>query len=569
MFAFFCIWFLIVVGLKCLGYSVVGFFSGSNVRIPVQPTSYGEGNGEDEKQRDKDDGLLAVNVDGDVNVNQSSNNDLEGWKEQVRLRERRIRNIRIAVIISGLIIIVMTVLMLVYGIRSLNASVKDGRDGLYQGVNLTNDAITLIDNYLYRQNTTLQAARTVQVTADEVICPDLRDVICSDPATFNCDDILNLESSSTVQDIMDQVLSQLVQVRSDLVEVSGIINNINQEVSQFSWAFWVAAGAVILMAVCTILILNGVIMAWQNKLHGTCWQRTTSCFRGWFIVPLFVFLLIIGWVFSMVFVMGYTATSDFCFNSPDENVQAVLGQYKDKFSSNSIVYPTLVYYVSGCPQKSEILQVGEKFISLLLYYLEEATKGIDLIASQAGTVAAQCGTDPDTLRNALFVLESQLCTVASTIYDFVDFFTCSNFNGLYATVAYDAVCDNGNTGFVWIAFTQFMIILCAMIMLTLRVAFYEIVDESELIPLRRGCCPCGSRGRAEGGFDDAVREDDVAEPVTKESAKSFVDHDTQSRQSGDGFDEIVSSAVGQAFHESERGDVPDGDGKLASNNYYT
>jgi hypothetical protein len=367
---------------------------------------------------------------------------------------------------------------------------------------------------------------------------------------------------------MDQVLAQLVQVRSDLVEASNIMNSVNQEVAKFNWAFWVAAGAVILMAVCTILILNGVIMAWQNKLRGTCWQRTTSCFRGWFIVPLFVFLLIVGWVFSMVFVMGYTATSDFCYNSPDENVQAVLEQYKDKFSSNSIVYPTLMYYVSGCPQTSRIFQTGEKFISLLLSYLEEATKGIDLIATQADTVAAGCGTDPDTLRNALFVLEAQLCTVAATIYDFVDFFTCSNFNGLYATVAYDAVCDNGNTGFIWIAFTQFMIILCAMIMLTLRVAFYELVDESELIPLRRGCCPCGSRRQQEGSFDDAVREEDVPGPVPMETAKSFAEQDTQSRQSGDGFDEIVSSAVGQAFHENEHGgNVSDGDEKPSRKSY--
>jgi hypothetical protein len=188
-------------------------------------------------------------------------------------------------------------------------------------------------------------------------------------------------------------------------------------------------------------------------------------------------------------------------------------------------------------------------------YLGQAIQAIDVISSEAGTVASECGTNPETLQSALLALESQVCTVASTIYDLIDFFTCENFNSLYATVAYSAICYNGNTGFVWIAFTQFMIILCAMIMLTLRVAFYELVDESELIQVRRGCCPCGrSRQQAEDDdhFDgDYGEEDEMEEPQKYDAAKNDPEPDLQSRRSGDGFDEIVSSAVGEAFHENE------------------
>jgi hypothetical protein len=215
-----------------------------------------------------------------------------------------------------------------------------------------------------------------------------------------------------------------------------------------------------------------------------------------------------------------------------------------------------MFYVTGCPRTSRIFQLGETIVTFIVSYLNQALIGVDLIADQADTVAAQCGTDPETLRTALFVLESQLCTVAGTIYDIVDFFTCENFNGLYATVAYDAVCYNGNTGFVWVAFTQFMILLCAMIMLTLRVAFYELVDESELIQPKRGCCPCGPRGQ---NVRDVVNGDDLVED---EMEAPSTQHDGRSGQSGDGLDEIVSSAVGQAFHESEQGgNISDGDEK--------
>jgi hypothetical protein len=44
-------------------------------------------------------------------------------------------------------------------------------------------------------------------------------------------------------------------------------------------------------------------------------------------------------------------------------------------------------------------------------------------------------------------------------------------------VMYEGVCYNGNAGFCYIAITQFCVIFFAMIMLTLRAAFREGVDD--------------------------------------------------------------------------------------------
>jgi hypothetical protein len=106
-----------------------------------------------------------------------------------------------------------------------------------------------------------------------------------------------------------------------------------------------------------------------------------------------------------------------------------------------------------------------------------------------------------------------------------------------------------------------------MIMLTLRVAFYELVDESELIQARSGCCPCGrSRQQADDDHlgDDAMEEDEMEEPQKYHAAKNTPETDLQSKRSGDGFDEIVSSAVGEAFYENEQGGkASDKDEKLS------
>jgi hypothetical protein len=57
-----------------------------------------------------------------------------------------------------------------------------------------------------------------------------------------------------------------------------------------------------------------------------------------------VILLILGWIFSMVFVIGSAATGDFCYGSPDENVVVrlwvvallVVGSLSDCTSSGAV-----------------------------------------------------------------------------------------------------------------------------------------------------------------------------------------------------------------------------------------
>jgi hypothetical protein len=70
---------------------------------------------------------------------------------------------------------------------------------------------------------------------------------------------------------------------------------------------------------------------------------------------------------------------------------------------------------------------------------------------------------------------------------------------------YTSICYNGNTGLGWVAATISVILLCSLIFLTLRAAFYELVDEAELkpSPKRFGgchrwfaswCCCCSHHG---------------------------------------------------------------------------
>ena len=72
-------------------------------------------------------------------------------------------------------------------------------------------------------------------------------------------------------------------------------------------------------------------------------------------------------------------------------------------------------------------------------------------------------------------------------------------------VAYDAVCSNATSGFTWISSTQLAIVFFSMLIVTLRVACYEIEDEEDFQTQRRFCerlCGCFSRSNKKNDSGD-------------------------------------------------------------------
>jgi hypothetical protein len=148
----------------------------------------------------------------------------------------------------------------------------------------------------------------------------------------------------------------------------------------------------------------------------------------------------------------------------------------------------LIYYISGCPQIDVVQTDVVPLADLTLQLLTEADAVLANITAAVPEISSICGTDPTSLRILLSEVSRLLCLTADTVLDTIDFFTCSNWNGLYASVMYTAVCYNGNTGFGWIVSTQTVILICSLVFLTLRVAFYELVDESEIEESRSSRC---------------------------------------------------------------------------------
>jgi len=175
--------------------------------------------------------------------------------------------------------------------------------------------------------------------------------------------------------------------------------------------------------------------------------------------------------------------------------QIILNKLRDDFSS--VLFQFLVFYISGCPRSGLPVQF-KSLLQLILQKFLQIEVLANLVLGQAPAVAQECSSESSLIESAAAVLQSQVCTIATSVYEIGNLLTCANWNSLYATVMYDAVCYNATTGFAWIATTQFLIVLFSMIMLTLRVGFYEIEDEEEYDRHRRCCCGNGEQEATEG-----------------------------------------------------------------------
>lgn len=134
------------------------------------------------------------------------------------------------------------------------------------------------------------------------------------------------------------------------------------------------------------------------------------------------------------------------------------------------------------------------------------------LASNPEGLQEACGTNETTaIVSAAFAMQQQTCVWASTLVDFQDFMSCNNWHPLYSTLTYSAVCYDAAEGLYWIAISSFIMVTCAMIMLTLRVGFYNGETHQEVSSFRerwknRLCCfrKKAVPGLAQGATKDVV-----------------------------------------------------------------
>lgn len=247
--------------------------------------------------------------------------------EQDAIRDRiRIQRVRIAVLISGFIVILSAIMMTILGADSLTKSMSGARTGLARGQQLCFDAIDLIDEYIIRQEGVLVSLFSFRSTLNS-ICPNVREGICESlTPVANCtfedlpEEVLDGIREFIVSSV-DALYTELVNLQNDLRELADVLGGISDKTKSFSWAFWIAAVWSLILAIQTAILSYFVIESWKsNPKKNACAVRTRKFLRNWITIPVHAFLVVMSWIFTMIFLIGTAVSGDFCIDNPDPHV---------------------------------------------------------------------------------------------------------------------------------------------------------------------------------------------------------------------------------------------------------
>jgi hypothetical protein len=140
----------------------------------------------------------------------------------------------------------------------------------------------------------------------------------------------------------------------------------------------------------------------------------------------------------------------------------------------------MMYSTLGCPADSPPVDLLDQ-LNYAKDSIPEFSTLVDTLRSNTAIFEATCGTSPDSILDSADVVTNALCRVADILREVRVFFNCENFYPLYEGITYDTVCYSGTDGFAWVASTQFVIVFMTMVILTLRITFYEgeVVEEEQ------------------------------------------------------------------------------------------
>jgi len=415
--------------------------------------------------------------------------EFKEWKRDYNATKAQLISIRIVVWVAGLSIAISALVMSVYGVDSLSNTLEAGRESLEIVKNLAGDAQTIVDSVI-RQNKDLSNRVYGMLESVNGICPKVKDPLCDniydietcDIASFlgsDLNDVFQMAAGHFTQGEQSEYYVEIVNAKNGLEDVQSLSQDMDRSASHLNWALTLSMVMSLLLAIMCLLILCGLVCPDM--------PRVLCCLQSKLMVPTFVVLVFFAYVFSLLFVTASVVTADVCIyhnakDNIDERILSVLTKSQDVKEllggqeTQNLVKDFIGFYIHQCPVEllpQEILdqlqyvKAGVPVIQQFSTIVEQST---DLIQGVCGFQENQT----QSLVDVADTLQDQLCAVADILSDVRDFIQCDNWFPLYENTVYEALCYDGTEGFAYVATTQFVITFMAFVILTFRVAFWDI-----------------------------------------------------------------------------------------------
>lgn len=428
-------------------------------------------------------------ADKHYNAHKGETPEFKEWKREYNATKHRLFAFKTVVWVAGLSITIAALVMSVYGVDSLTNTLEAGRESIRIAKSLAGDAQSIVDSII-SQNKDL--SQKVYGMLDDVngMCPLVRDPLCDDIYNIStCDitsflgidlnDVFQTAAGHFVAGEESEYFLEIVNAKNGLEDVQTVSSYMDHSAAQLNWALSLSMAMSLLLAMLCILILSGLLCPEVPKV--------LQCIRSRFMIPTFVVLVVFAYLFSLVFVTASIATADVCIyhnetDNIDERLTALLTRSETieellgGKETQNLVVEFISFYIHQCPV--------EKLPSEILEQLNYVQAGVPVV-QQFGAIVEEstelirgvCGFGADQTQNLVGIadtLQGQMCSMVAILTDVRDFVQCGNWYPLYETTVYEALCYDGTRGFAYVASTQFVIVFMAFVVLTFRVAFWEI-----------------------------------------------------------------------------------------------
>mmetsp|Transcript_8808 Transcript_8808/g.15501 ORF Transcript_8808/g.15501 Transcript_8808/m.15501 type:complete len:976 (+) Transcript_8808:58-2985(+) len=389
------------------------------------------------------------------------------WVGRNEKFELQTKTIRIVFLISGFFMIMSSIMFFEQGVNRVFKSLNDAQRGLQHTENVAYSALSVTGDYLEIQPNIQDTAKAIGTYNTSQWCTPMR------PQASLSEFVLQVRNSTyeigiQLRDTAIRVESEVKGIEHDLEQLVDIVQNVDATLEDFKTYIEVAKVLVIFLDIIVVSLMTACVLAWMGEQH-----FLPTCVRKTVIIPLFVTLLILFWIISTAVLLGAMVGADFCSN-PDESAMALIMGFQGQLSP--LIFMLMMYYITGClperwPPKLEILSSS---VSTIGGFLHSQLSAVAKATTKQPGLTELCGGRVN-FSKLVAVLELT-DTAVHGMYDVLigvrDMSGCHNFNSVYTTLVYDALCNGGAAGLSWVFFTSLSMAVFSMFMVTLRVAIH-------------------------------------------------------------------------------------------------
>jgi len=386
------------------------------------------------------------------------------WRKQVNLVAHRIWRTRLAFLAAGCMAIIASALFIFVAVQYVIKSVNDVRRALSLASNATDEAINITNSFI---NDTAEVNKFISELTNytDPLCPPLENLAVTDQGLQVLADIAKNVTRATYR-INEVFLNEVSSLQDDLIFTKNMIDSLEEATYQFYWVFLGATVFTSLLIVIICLLMIGVLSAWLQE------QRVVFvCARSYFLLPILFIMVFLAWVLCAVFLILGISAGDFCYDSPDRNMELILRNFRENLGS--ILYSTLLHYINGCSSAWSNPLSG-KINVLLSLMIALSAFSENLVEVSADSLQQICGQDQDILFQLVNLVSLTFAQYTSLLVSLRKLFDCSVWSPIYTSIAYDAICYNGTSGLLWGFSTMFTVCLMCLWMVSLRAAWKNV-----------------------------------------------------------------------------------------------